>query len=126
MGEEATIRAVLSQQVSAWNRGDIDAFMETYMKSGALRFSSGASIQRGWEAARQRYITKYPNREAMGQLAFEDLEVRILSQNWAEAFGRYRLRRAEPYGDATGLFTLLLQRTEAGWLILHDHTSAGQ
>ena len=28
------------------------------------------------------------------------------------------------YGNATGLFTLLMENTSDGWKILHDHTSA--
>lgn len=98
--------------------------METYVKSSALRFSSGGTVQRGWEATQQRYLTRYPNADAMGRLEFEDLEVMRLSQDWAEVHGRYRLYREGDYGNATGLFTLLMKHTDQGWKILHDHTSA--
>ncbi len=37
-------------QQEAWNRGDIDAFMEHYWKSDDLTFSSGGKTTRGWRA----------------------------------------------------------------------------
>lgn len=119
-----SIRNILETQATQWNQGDIPAFLETYVKSEALRFSSGGTVQRGWEATRQRYLKRYPNKEAMGRLAFEDLEIKLLSETWAEVHGRYRLYRNGDYTDATGLFTLLMKNTTDGWKILHDHTSA--
>lgn len=121
---EQSIRAILETQVAEWNRGDIPAFMETYVKSDDLRFASGGTIQRGWQSTLERYQTRYPTPEAMGRLAFEELDVQILSEQWAEVHGRYRLYRGGEYSNATGLFTLLMQNTDKGWKILHDHTSA--
>ena len=100
--------------------------METYVKTDQLRFASGGTAQRGWQTTLERYQTRYPTPEAMGRLAFEELEIQILSPEWAEVHGRYRLYREGDYTDATGLFTLLMQNTPDGWKILHDHTSAAQ
>lgn len=119
------IEAVLSTQAEAWNRGDIPAFMETYIKSDKLRFASGGTVQRGWHNTLERYRKRYPTPEAMGRLVFEDLETIRLADGWAEVHGRYRLYREGDYENATGLFTLLMQKTADGWKILHDHTSAG-
>ena len=120
------ITAVLNQQVAEWNRADIPAFMDTYIKGDALRFSSGGNVRRGWQATLDRYLSTYPTPDAMGHLDFEDLEVMLLSEEWAQVHGRYQLKREGDYGDATGLFTLLLQYTDIGWKILHDHTSAAE
>jgi len=119
-----SIRNILETQTTQWNQGDIPAFMETYVKSGELRFSSGGTVQRGWEATLKRYQTRYPNKAAMGRLVFEDLNIKVLSDTWAEVHGRYRLYRDGDYANATGLFTLLMKNTTDGWKILHDHTSA--
>ena len=45
---EAPVRAVLSRQVEAWNRGDLEAFMAGYWNSPDLVFQSGATLTRGW------------------------------------------------------------------------------
>jgi hypothetical protein len=45
--DDAEIRAVMSAQVSAWNRGDIDGFMNGYARSNATEFVSGDKLTRG-------------------------------------------------------------------------------
>ena len=121
----AAIQAVLNVQVDAWNAGDIHAFMDSYWKSDSLRFASGGNVRRGWQATLDRYLATYPDKAAMGHLAFVDLEMQRLSDNWATVFGRYQLEREAPLDDLTGLFTLMFEKQAGGWIIVSDHTSAG-
>src|SRR2546423_14018131 len=94
------IRAVMNAQVAAWNRGDIDGFMDGYVRSDKLEFVSGAKITRGWQTVRDRYRKKYSNREAMGTLAFSNIKVSSLNANTAVVEGRWSLRRKadQPHG----------------------------
>ena len=46
---------VLYKQQSDWNSGDIDSFMEGYLKSENLIFSGSNGPIYGWEATRNRY-----------------------------------------------------------------------
>lgn len=64
------IRTVMSAQVAAWNRGDIDGFMNGYAQSGATEFISGDKLTRGWQTVRDRYKKNYGSREKMGTLTF--------------------------------------------------------
>ena len=121
--DEAAIRAVLHQQVEAWNRGAIDAFMDGYARTDSLRFASGGTVHTGWQATLDRYHRTYPDRAAMGTLTFDLHAVRVLSAQWAVVFGGYQLERAED--RPSGLFTLLFEKRPEGWRIVHDHTSAG-
>jgi len=116
------IRSVLLAQQDAWNRGDIDGFMNGYARSASTVFISEDTVRRGWETVRDRYREKYSNRSKMGTLAFSDLEIALLSPDSAVVSGRWRLKRAndEPHGR----FTLILKRLPEGWRIVHDHTSA--
>lgn len=123
---EQSIRAVLMAQAEAWNRGDIPAFMQGYLQDQNLRFASGDTVQRGWQQTLERYQKHYDTPEKMGTLAFQDLEIRVLSSEWAEVFGRYVLKRDPSVGNDTGLFTLLMSRKADRWHILHDHTSAAR
>src|SRR2546427_669635 len=43
------IRAVMTAQEAAWNRGDIDGFMNGYARSRATVFVSGDTVTRGWQ-----------------------------------------------------------------------------
>lgn len=120
--ERAAIRAVLDEQVAAWNAGDLERFMDGYVQTDSLRFASGGSVRYGWATTLERYQSSYPDRAAMGTLAFEQIAIRVLSPEWAMVFGAWRLDREQ---DApSGLFTLIFQRRAEGWRIVHDHTSS--
>ena len=121
---EAAIRTLLATQADDWNRGDIEAFMEGYVNSESLRFAGVSGVNRGYEATLARYRKAYPGKAGMGQLRFSDLEIVFLSHKHAEVFGRYHLKRSGSYKNATGLFTLLMEKSSEGWKILHDHSSA--
>ena len=119
---EAAIHAVLNVQRDAWNRGDIETYMEGYDRSPDTVFVSGDRINRGWQMVLDRYKKSYDSREKMGVLTFSDIEITMLSKDAAVVLGRWRLKRAsdEPHGT----FTLLFRKTKAGWKIVHDHTSS--
>jgi ketosteroid isomerase-like protein len=117
----ARIRAVLSAQVAAWNRGDIDGFMEGYARSSATEFVSRDKLTRGWETVRDRYRKKYGSRQKMGTLTFSEIKITPLGADAAIVVGRWQLIRTSD--KPHGIFTLLFRRTPAGWRIVHDHTS---
>ena len=116
------IQSVLSAQQDAWNRGDIEAFMNGYARSASTVFVSGDEITRGWETVRDRYRVKYSDRAKMGALSFSAIEVTMLSPDAAVVLGGWRLKRDndQPHGR----FTLIFRRLPEGWRIVHDHTSA--
>ena len=116
------ILRLLQIQAEAWNRGDLDAFMQTYAQTEDLRFASGGNVTHGWQSTLDRYKQRYPDRAAMGTLSFSELAVTELAPDAALVFGHWRLVRAKD--SPHGLFTLLIRRTAAGWRIVADHTSA--
>ena len=120
--DEKAIRAVLDAQQAAWNHGDVDAFLVGYWHSNELTFSGSSGVARGWDGVLARYKKNYPDRAAMGQLDFSDLEFRFLEPDAALVLGRWHLKREKD--DLGGVFTLVWQRFPDGWKIIHDHTSA--
>jgi len=119
--DDAEIHAVMSAQEAAWNRGDIDGFMNGYARSGATEFISGDKLTRGWQTVRDRYKKKYDSREKMGTLHFSELKITRLGSDAALVIGRWRLDRKSD--KLQGRFTLLFRRTPTGWRIVHDHSS---
>jgi uncharacterized protein (TIGR02246 family) len=117
----AEIRAVLSAQVAAWNRGDVDGFMNGYARSATTEFVAGDKLTRGWQTVRDRYRKKYDSREKMGTLTFSELKITLLGSDAALVIGRWGLVRKQD--KPHGRFTLLFRRTAEGWRIVHDHTS---
>ena len=118
----AQIRSVLRTQQEAWNRGDIDEFMNGYARSKSTIFISEDTVRRGWETVRDRYRKKYSDRAKMGVLTFSDLEITPLAPDSAVVLGRWKLQRAK--NRPHGRFTLIFRRLPEGWRIVLDHTSA--
>jgi beta-aspartyl-peptidase (threonine type) len=117
----AVVESVLRAQQDAWNRGDVNEFMEHYWNSDELTFSSGGKITRGWTATLNRYRERYPTPEEMGQVNFSNLEITPLGGSAAMVLGEWNLEReSEPL---SGNFTLVLRKFDDRWLIIHDHTS---
>jgi len=118
---EKDITKVLTDQVAAWNRGDIDGFMRGYWNSDKLIFVSGDNVTRGWRPTLERYKKSYDTRAKMGTLSFSDLEINILSKDAAVVLGSWSLARE---GDKPhGKFTLTFRKFADDWRIVIDHTS---
>jgi ketosteroid isomerase-like protein len=119
--EEAALRAVLTRQQSAWNQGDVAAFMEGYWNSPELTFAGASGITRGYAPVLAHYKQGYPDKATMGHLEFSDLEVHSLDGNAALVLGQWHLTRRA--GNVGGVFSLVFERFPEGWKIVHDHTS---
>lgn len=118
------INLMLNSSVEAWNRGDLVAFVSDYEDSFETTYVSREVI-RGRKAILDRYRRNYPTREAMGTLAFSNVEVRPLTGDLALVTGEYYLKRSAAGGaDARGRYTLLVRRMGTEWKIIHDHSSA--
>ena len=122
----SAVRSVLAIQQEAWNRGDIDGFMQGYRRSDKIRFASGDDVKYGWQATLESYRKGYPDSAAMGKLDFELVEVREVGPDVVYVFGKWHLTRAGDAADKAphGLFTLIVERKSGVWLITRDHTSA--
>jgi ketosteroid isomerase-like protein len=123
---ESAIASVLRTQQEAWNRHDLDAFMQGYWNSPELTFFSAGNEHDGWQAAMDRYRAKYagPGHE-MGKLEFSKLRIEMLGSDAAFVRGAWHLTM--PDGKTPhGLFTLVFRKFPEGWKIVHDHTSAAE
>ena len=123
-GDASAIRRLLDQQTEAWNRGDLEGYMQGYWRSPDLTFYSGGTITTGWEATLARYRKRYQSEgRQMGRLDFSGETIELLGPDAALARGRWRL--VFPDGrQSSGLYTVILKRLPVGWRIVHDHSSA--
>ena len=53
--DQQSIRNVLAAQSAAWNRGDLEAFMDGYARTPELVFTAGGAVERGWAETLARY-----------------------------------------------------------------------
>ncbi|MBC9931714.1 YybH family protein [Chitinophaga qingshengii] len=115
------IEALMAAQTSAWNRGDVDAFMQTYWHSDSLLFIGKNGVTYGWQATLDRYKKSYPDTAAMGKLDFKLLEFKLLAKDVYFVVGKWHLQRS--IGDLQGHFSLTLRRIDRTWKIIADHSS---
>lgn len=119
--QEAAIRKVMNDQVAAWNRGDLEGFMEGYWRSEKLTFTSGDEVTRGWQKSLDNYRKSYGTKEKMGVLTFSVLELNVLSKDAAVVLGSWSLKREKD--NPHGKFTVVFRKFKEGWRIVMDHTS---
>lgn len=119
--DEIAIRRLLDKQTQAWNRGDIETFMETYWKSDSLVFIGKSGVTYGWNNTLKNYKKGYPDTTAMGKLSFDILLVKRLSFQYFQVIGKWHLQRS--IGDLSGHYTLLIKKIKGKWVIVADHSS---
>src|SRR5687768_12083240 len=118
---ERTILNILDVQTKAWNRGDIESFMEGYWKSDSLMFIGKSGVTYGWKNTLNNYKKGYPDTAAMGKLFFDILLIKPLSPDYYQVVGKWFLKRS--IGDLSGHYTLLFKKIEGHWVIISDHSS---
>ena len=119
----ADLRKMLDDQTAAWNRGDLEAFMQGYWRSPEVTFFSGDTIIKGWEPTLARYRSRYQSAgKEMGKLSFTDENTEMLGSDAAMVTARWHLEMSDGK-KLEGLTTILCKRMQEGWRIVHDHSS---
>ncbi len=121
--DEQVIRKALQVQMDAWNKGDLETFMSTYWNSDSLKFIGKSGVTYGWKPTLENYKKSYPDKESMGTLEFDLIEVKRLSVLYFHVIGKWHLKRSENKGDLSGHFTLLFKKIKQKWVIICDHSS---
>jgi len=141
------VNLVLDDQLSGWNAGNIDQFMEGYVKDSSVRFITNKKIKTSWQEITDSYKKGYPNKEAMGKLTFHRDEIRWVNRSayisqvigrW-EVIQKHKLEQANPnlgsrdfssivnrnaptHDTLSGRFSLIFVGTQHGPRIQIDHT----
>jgi ketosteroid isomerase-like protein len=119
--DKQAIANLMYTQEKAWNRGDVEGFMQGYWKSDSLVFVGKAGPDYGWQTTLNHYKKRYPGKAAMGQLKFTLLQVKVLDATNAFVLGKWHLKRIKD--ELGGYYTLWFRKINGGWKIVCDHTS---
>lgn len=89
----ADVNQVLDEQLQGWNEGNIDKFMQGYIKDSSVRFITNKRVKTSWQEITNSYKKNYPNKDAMGQLSFYRDEVRWINESAyiAQVIGRWQV-----------------------------------
>lgn len=116
------IRQLMHEQTEAWNRGDLEGYMQPYWQSDSLMFIGKSGLTYGWQQTLDNYRRNYPDPEAMGKLTFEIVSIESLADGEAYfVVGKWQLARTA--GDLQGHYSLLWKKVNDHWVIVADHSS---
>jgi uncharacterized protein (TIGR02246 family) len=122
-GDEAAIRQVMQKGADDWNRGDLDAFATQYKNSPETLFL-GSTVSRGYDGMLATYKRVYNTPEKRGTLTFSNVEVHLLDAQYAAVIGNCHLERTQAGGgNFDCIYSLVFEKTPAGWKIILDHSS---
>ena len=116
----AEIDAMMTASAGAWNRGDLDEFMQDFAERAT--FISSRGVLHGRAEIREVYAPRFAPGGVRDSLSFERTEVHPLAPGLAHVISHYRLVR----GDSTvalGPTSLVMRREGGRWRIAHDHSS---
>jgi ketosteroid isomerase-like protein len=117
-----SIKVVLAQQ-SAWNRGDLDAYLGYYRDAPDTEAILAAPV-RGLPNIRGAFRANFASHEAMGSLEYSQVEAREMGTDYTLVQGHYRIERARKAGgDIEGTFTDILQKTPQGWRLIFSQAT---
>jgi uncharacterized protein (TIGR02246 family) len=113
----------LERAASDWNRGDLEGFLSDYAPESTTTFVDGRRARHGFEFIRDNYARWFAPGARRDSLHFEEIEVRPLGASHALVTARFILQRGGAV-TSSGPFTLVMERRQKGWKILHDHSSS--
>jgi len=113
--------SLLSLQVKCWNTGNIECYMEGYWESDSLKFITKSEITTGWNATLTRYNEHYPDKNSMGVLVFEEIDMLQMNLKTIIVMGKWTLQTTTQTNG--GRFTLICRKISGKWKIIVDHTS---
>jgi len=115
------ITTMMLQQAKDWSNGDLEAFMQGYIKSDSLKFVGSSGLTYGWQQTLDNYKKGYPTKDHTGTLTFKLRDFDQLANNVFLVIGEFHLKRQ--VGDANGMFSIILKRINGDWKIIADHSS---
>jgi hypothetical protein len=120
------VATLLEKQCGAWNGGDLEAFTSVYAEDAAFLTPKG--ITRGREEVLRRYRESYPDRETMGRLELEVLEMRPANGIEISMLGDARPGRVHgitvaarwKLAESEGLTLIVFRYSGDRWEIVQD------
>ena len=116
--DRKAILAVLKMQQDAWNKGDLEGFMQGYIKSDSLKFYGSRGLTNGWQNTLDNYKKGYPTKEHTGNLTFTIDALTKIEEGSYYMMGQFHLVREA--GNANGVFLIIFRKIEGEWKVIAD------
>jgi len=118
---EKEIYDQMTKMVDAWNRHDIDAYLDGFLRSDDILLVVEGETIRGWDLLSKAFHSGYPNPEEMGTVTIDRMQIQMLGPDLGFALVWYSV--AFPKKKQFGTDTVIVKKVPEGWREMISHTS---
>ncbi len=115
------IYSLLLTMAQRWNAHDLDGFLNTYWNSPDLLIVVAGEQMKGWADFSGTYHRGYVNREDMGTLNPDRIQIQMITPDVAVALDWWTMQ--QPIRKVFGTTTATLRKFSDGWKVVLAHTS---
>jgi uncharacterized protein (TIGR02246 family) len=118
---EKEIYEQVNLAVSAWNRHDLDGYLDSFWRSDDLVVVVEGETVRGWDLFSKALHIGYPNPSEMGSLTLDRVQVQMLSADLGVVLTWDTIAFAKK--KEFGTSTITMKKLPVGWRVAVMHTS---
>jgi uncharacterized protein (TIGR02246 family) len=117
---------VMLKMLDCWNAHDIEGHLNVYWKSPDLLVVIDSEQFDGWQQLHDSYVNGYPDRNSMGFIDPQRIQVKLLKPDLALALTWWSISFPNSKQKVVGNTTMNLQKFDDGWKIVASHTSTAE
>jgi uncharacterized protein (TIGR02246 family) len=118
---EKEVYDVVVKASDAWNRHDLDGYLDAFWRSDALVVVVEGEAVHGWNLLSKALHVGYPNPSEMGDLTLDRVQVQMLAPDLAEVLDWDTI--TFPKKKEFGTSTIVMKKVAEGWRVVLMHTS---
>ena len=118
---EKEIYDQMMKMVDAWNRHDLDAYLDGFLHSDDILLVVEGESVRGWDLLSKALHNGYPNPQEMGTLTIDRMQVQMLAPDLGSVLAWYTM--VFPKKKVFGTDTAIVKKVPEGWREIISHTS---
>jgi uncharacterized protein (TIGR02246 family) len=118
---EKEIYDQMTKMLDAWNRHDLDAYLDGFLHSDDILLVVEGETIRGWDLLSKAFHSGYPNLSEMGTVTFDRMQVQMLGPDLGFVLVWYTI--AFPNKKQFGTDTIVMKKVAEGWREVSSHTS---
>jgi uncharacterized protein (TIGR02246 family) len=118
---EKEIYDQMLKMLDAWNRHDLDAYLDGFLHSDDIVLVVDGETIRGWDLLSKAFHSGYPNKDEMGTVFFDRVQVQMLAPDLGFVLVWYSI--AFPKKKQFGTDTIIVKKVAEGWREMISHTS---
>lgn len=120
--DRQAIIKVMETSRLAWNKGDLESFMQCYWKSDSVMFISPTGPTFGYANTLKNYKQTFAKtKTSMGKLTYAIKKVELINKDNAFVYGGWNLKYTK--SSSSGYYTLWFKKINGEWKIVVDHSS---